>query len=180
VHTLKTDVNQVTLKVFVNGVFQPSGKYVQLTSNDKYYISFIAPLAQDDIVLIRVYSDTVTPLGFYETPTNLENNANNDDFANLTLGQLRNHFVDITREIPTFTGKSLGANNARDLDYKKYPGKIQQHSAGATLPHFLLAQERNNLIESMRFSMEEYTRFKNRLIDNINQLDIDLRSPELH
>ena len=26
--------------------------------------------------------------------------------------------------------------------------------------------------------MEEYTRFKNRLIDNINQLDIDLRSPD--
>jgi len=174
----KTDVNQVTLKVFVNGVFQTIDKYVQLTSNDKYYISFIAPLAQDDIVLIRVYSDSITPLGFYETPANLENNANNDDFASLTLGQLRNHFVDITREIPTFTGKSLGTNNARDLDYKKYPGKIQQHSAGVTLPHFLLAQESNNLIESMRFSMEEYTRFKNRLIDNVNQLDIDLRSPE--
>jgi len=174
----KIDTNQVTLQVFVNGAFQTTSKYVQLTTNDKYYVSFVAALTQDDIVLIRAYSETVNPLAFYETPSNLENNANNDDFKQLTLGQLRNHFVQITREIPTLIGKSLGTNNARDLDYKKYPGKIQQHSAGVTLPHFLLGQENNSLIESLRFSMEEYTRFKNRLVDNINKLDIDLRNPD--
>ena len=172
-----TTGGEVTLQVYVNGIFQTGSKYTQTTVNDKYYANFTDKLVKDDVVLIRVYSTTINPLGFYEIASNLENNSNNDDFANLTLGQLRNHFVDISRAIPTFTGSSLGNNNIRDLQYKKYPGKILQHSAGSVLPNYMLTQSDNSYIESIRFSMEEYTRFKSRLLDNIDNLDIDLTDP---
>jgi len=173
----KEILGEVTLQVFVNGVFQTTDKYVQLFQNEKYYVSFLAALKSDDVVLIRVYSDTVNKLGFYEVASNLENNANNADFNDLTLGQCRNHFVEITRNISDFTGKSLGTNNARDLSYKNYPGKILQHSAGATLAHYLLTVDDNLFVSSMKYSLEEYTRFKNRLLDNIDKLDLDLRNP---
>lgn len=167
----------VTLQVFVNGTFQTRDKYNQLAQNDKFYVSFVKPLKSADVVLIKVYSDTVNKLGFYEVPSNLENNANNADFAELTLGQCRNHYVEITRTIDSFSGTSFGSNNSRDLYYKNYPGKILQHSAGVTLAHYLLTVEDNLFVSSMKYSLEEYTRFKNRLLDNIDKLDIDLRDP---
>jgi len=171
----KTIVDEVTLQVFVNSKFKNSSTYTQLTINDKHYISFTLPLEAKDIVIIRVYSDALNKLGYYEVAKNLENNADNVDFSNLTLGQARNHLIEISRGIPTFTGKGLGANNIRDLDYKKYPGKILQHSAGCILAGYLLTQENNTIVDSIRYSMEEYTRFKNNFIDNINKLDLDLR-----
>ena len=169
--------DEVTLQIFVNGTFQDPDKYTTLDLNTRYYINFVAPLAKDDVVLIRCYSNEINTLGFYEIPENLENNADNNDFTILTLGQCRNHLMELSRGIPTFKGTSLGLNNIRDLDYKKYPGKILQHSAGMILPMYLMTQEDNTVIDSIRFSMEEYTRFKNRFIDNINTLDIDLRDP---
>jgi len=173
----KEIIGDVTLQVFVNGTFQTADKYSQLAQNDKFYVTFNSALATDDVVLIRVYSDTVNPLGFYEVASNLENNANNADFETLTLGQCRNHFIEITRNIAGFTGKSLGSNNARDLTYKNYSGKILQHSAGGTLAHYLLTMDDNLFVSSMKYSLEEYTRFKNRLLDNLDKLDIDLRNP---
>ena len=49
----------------------------------------------DDTVTIKVYSNDISEIGFYEVPTNLENNANNSDFSDLTLGQARNHMIEI-------------------------------------------------------------------------------------
>lgn len=171
------DSNAVNLHVYVNGEYKTSADYAKINVNEKHYVSFYDALKAKDVVIIKVYSDDVNPLGFYEVPLNLENNSNNKDFEEVTLGQVRNHFISMTREHPLFSGKSLGSNNLRDLDYKKYPGKILQHSAGAAIPHFLLTRKENSFVESLRFGMEEYTRFKNRLIDNINNLDIDLRNP---
>jgi hypothetical protein len=173
----KEITGEITLQVFVNGTYQTSSKYTRLDQNDKYYVSFGSALAKDDVVLIRVYSDTVNKLGFYEIPENLENNANNEDFSSLTLGQCRNHFVEMTRGIVDLTGTSLGTNNVRDLNYKNYGGKILQHSAGVTIAHYLLGSDNNLFVNSMTYSLQEYTRFKNRLLDNIDKLDIDLRNP---
>ena len=173
----KEITGEITLQVFVNGTYQTSSKYTRLDQNDKYYVSFGSALAKDDVVLIRVYSDTVNKLGFYEIPENLENNANNEDFSSLTLGQCRNHFVEMTRGIVDLTGTSLGTNNVRDLNYKNYGGKILQHSAGVTIAHYLLGSDNNLFVNSMTYSLQEYTRFKNRLLDNIDKLDLDLRNP---
>ena len=172
----KTIVDEITLQVFVNSEFKNSSTYTQLTINDKYYVSFALPLKSKDIVTIRVYSDELNSLGQYEVAKNLENNADNADFDSLTLGQARNHLIEISRGIPTFSGKGPGPNNIRDLDYKKYPGKILQHSAGSILAGYLLTQENNTIVDSIRYSMEEYTRFKNKFIDNIDKLDLDLRN----
>ena len=111
-------------------------------------------------------------------PVNLENNADNTDFAELTVGQVRNHVREIATNIPTLQGQSLGSNNLRDIDYKKYPGRILQHSASVILPQYLLTNKDVDFESAMRYSMEEYTRFKRKFVQNIDDLDIDLRSPK--
>ena len=166
-------INTVSLQVFVNGEFQTPSKYTVLDQNDRHFVVFDNALKRDDTVTLRVYSTTVIDGAYFEVAKNIENNADNQDFSTFTLGQVRNHLIDITRSIPDFTGTSLGSNNVRDLDYKKYPGKILQHSAGAILPQYMLNNPDVNAVESLIYSMEEYTRFKNRFIDNIEKLDLD-------
>jgi len=163
------------LKVYVNSKFQEPSKYTILNQNEKYYVVFDNPVAQDDVVIIKVFSSQISPLGYFEVPVNLENNADNTDFSDLTLGQARNHLIEIGENISTLSGSILGANNMRDIDVGQYAGKILQHSAGAIIPFYLLTNEKANLIESIKFSSVEYTRFKNKFIDNLDKLDLDLR-----
>lgn len=167
-----------TLKVYVNNLFYTSDKYTEVTINDKYFITFNEALSSKDVVTIKVLSSSINSLGYYEVPVNLENNADNSDFTELTVGQVRNHIKELATNIPTLVGPSLGSNNIRDIDYKKYPGRIMQHSAGNILPQYLLTNKDVDFESAMRYSMEEYTRFKRKFVANLNDLDLDLRSPK--
>lgn len=170
-----TNNTSTNLKVYVNSKFQEPSKYTVLNQNEKYYVVFDNAVEIDDVVIIKVYSSQISPLGYFEVPVNLENNADNTDFTDLTLGQARNHLIEIGENIPSLSGSILGANNMRDINVGQYAGKILQHSAGAILPLYLLANEKANAIDAIKFSSNEYTRFKNRLIDNLDKLDLDLR-----
>lgn len=165
------------LEVFVNGKFISPSNYTHLVQSDREYIVFSTALVKDDVVVIKFYSKTKSPFSYYEVPLNLENNASNATFETLTLGQVRNHTIETSHQIKTFVGETPGDSNLRDLDYKKYPGKILQHSAGMTLPMYLLANKENGTIDSIRYVKDEYNKFKNRLIDNVDKLDIDLTNP---
>ena len=162
------------LKVYVNGTFIQPTQYTRLLQNKKWYVIFDTARTIDDTVTIKVYSNDTSEISFYEVPTNLENNANNSDFDDLTLGQARNHMIEIAENIPQLDGIILGSNNLRDIDTGKYPGKILQHSSGAILPLHLLGEETQNIVESIKFSSSEYTRFKNRFSDLLEKLDLNL------
>lgn len=164
------------LKVYVNGAFIPPTQYTRLLQNNKWYVVFDSARKVNDNVIIKVYSTQQNPIGFYEVPVNLENNANNNDFESLTLGQARNHMIEMAENIPQLDGGVLGSNNLRDIDSAKFPGKILQHSSGSILPLHLLSADQGNIIDSIKFSSAEYTRFKNRFIDNLDKLDLDLRN----
>ena len=166
------------IKVYVNNKFIPSNLYTTPLINNKNYIVFDNPVNQDDNIVIKIYSAGQTNLGYYEVPVNLENNANNEDFDNVTLGQIRNHFVESVENVPDWTGNVLGSNTVKDIDIAAYPGKILQHSAGHILSSYLLNNKHTNFFDSLQYSSNEYTRFKNRFLDNIDKLDIDLLQPD--
>ena len=170
-------VGFATLQVFVNSKFIQASNYTEVKINDRYYITFTHALTERDVVTIKIVSDKVNALGYYEVPKNLENNADNQDFTELTVGQVRNHLSELSSFIPQLKGSGLGSNNIRDIDYKQYPGKILQHSAGNILPQYLLTSDQVSFQDAMRFSMEEYTRFKRKFLESINDLDLDLRQP---
>ena len=167
----------VTLKVYVNSKLIKSSQYTEVAVDNRHYVTFNTARTKGDTIFIKVISASVNRLGHYEIPKNLENNADNKDFDELTVGQIRNHLIEISATIPSLKGEALGSNNIRDIDYKKYPGKILQHSGGNLLPQFLHMNNDVDLESAISYSMAEYTRFKRKFIDNIDALDIDLRTP---
>ena len=163
-----------SLLVFVNNKYVPKDRYVTLTQNDKFFINFNEPVSLGSAIVIRVYNDSIGDLGFYEVPENLENNAQNNSFERLTLGQIRNHVSAISIGNPSFVGTSPGRNNFRDLgNYKSFGGNILQHSAGMTIGSYLLVNENSSYLESLSFVQREYTRFKNKFLNAIDTIDLD-------
>ena len=165
------------LQVFVNGKFKYPTEYTHLIQGDREYVVFATALSANDVVTIKFISATKAANSFYEIPDNLERNAGNATFDTLTLGQMRNHTVEISQQVKTLTGVAPGKSNIRDVNYRAYPGNILQHSAGMILPMYLLSSENSNVIESIKYVKNEYTKFKNKFIDNIDKLDLDLTNP---
>ncbi len=165
------------LQVFVNGKFKYPTEYTHLIQGDREYVVFTTALAENDTVTIKFASNTKAANSFYEVPDNLENNAGNATFDTLTLGQMRNHTVKVSQQIKTFTGVAPGKSNIRDVNYRAYPGNILQHSAGMILPMYLLSNENTSTIESIKYAKNEYSNFKNKFLDNIDKLDLDLTDP---
>ena len=165
------------LQVYVNGKFKKPSTYTHLVQATREYVVFTDKLAVDDVVTIKFYSATKSPTSFYEVPRNLENNASNEVFATLTLGQVRNHTVSISEHIKDLTGEAPGKSNLRDLNYRAYPGDIMQHSAGLKLPMHVIADNTVNAYKSFEFAKNEYTKFKNKFVDNIDKLELDLTDP---
>ncbi len=165
------------LQVSVNGQFIYKTDYTHLIQLDREYVVFTTALNENDVVVIKFISTTKAANSFYEVPDNLQNNAGNATFETLTLGQMRNHAVEVSRQIKTLTGVAPGNSNLRNNNYRAYPGNILQHSAGMILPMHLLSNTEANTIDSINFVKNEYTKFKNRFYDNINKLDLDLTDP---
>ena len=162
------------LQVFVNGKFKYPSQYNHLIQNDREYVVFSTALVENDTVTIKFVSKTKAANSFYEVPSNLENNAGNATFETLTLGQMRNHTTEISRQIKTLEGVAPGSSNIRDTNFRAYPGNILQHSAGMMLPMYLLGHREINTVDSINFVKNEYTKFKNKFLDNINKLDLDI------
>lgn len=168
-YTIDTEKN---IKVFVNGKIIKDSEY---TIGSDYTVNFVTNRTVGDIVTIKIYNkDIKGKNSYYEIPDNLENNSNNANFETLTLGQMRNHLSVISQHIVEFSGSTPGFSNIRDLPYGKYKGKILQHSAGAILPIYMMTNPHVNVIPAIDYTKNEYTRFKNKFIENLNTLDLDL------
>ena len=165
------------LQVFVNGKFIQPSKYTHLVQGTREYVSFTDKLTVNDVVTIKFYSNTKAVNSFYEVPRNLENNAANATFNTLTLGQVRNHVTSFSQYIKNLIGISPGSSNLRDQNYKAYPGDIMQHSAGLIAPMYALTNSDADYVKSTNYVKNEYTKFKNNFLDNINKLDIDISNP---
>lgn len=165
------------LQVFVNGDFISPSNYTYLNQNDRYYVVFSTARTINDSITIKFYSRTKAANSYYTVPDNLENNASNTTFTSLTLGQLRNHAIEITHQIKSFLGEAPGKSNLRDLNYRAYPGKILQHSAGMIVPGYVLNNEKANLVDSIVYVKNEYSKFKNTFLQTLEQLDLDLTNP---
>ena len=165
------------LQVFVNGKFIVPTKYTHLVQSEREYVVFTNKLAVNDTVTIKFFSNTKATNSFYEVPRNLENNAKNATFPTLTLGQMRNHVTTFSTYIKDLSGVAPGSSNLRDKNFRGYPGNIMQHSAGLITPIYGLTNDQVDIVKSINFVKNEYTKFKNNFIDNINKLDLDLTNP---
>lgn len=114
---------------------------------------------------ILIYSDKQSKLGHYVVPSNLDINAENAIFSELTLGQMRTHLISMTENNYGMIGNVLGSNNLRDLNIKGWNGTILQHASPAQYSSLFLGDNGLKFIESIEFASREYAKFKNRFLD---------------
>jgi hypothetical protein len=154
-------------------------------------VTILSSLSVGDRIDILVYSSEISESAFYQVPQNLDLNAQNIDIDTLTLGQLRNHLVAVAENSTILEGQVLAQSNLRDIDIKQQGGTILKHSAPVPYASLFLIDEQANLINSIRFAQQEYSKFKNKFLqlavslsgvdptDAVNSVDLILNKINL-
>ena len=151
-------------KVFVNNSIISSNSW-SLNSTNKTITLLGTGLVAGDKVDILIYSKSLSKLGYYQIPLNLDLNAQNIDLSTLTLGQIRNHLIELSHNDKNLIGSILGSSNLRDIEIKSQGGNILQHSAPIPLAALFLLDNEANFIEALRFAQREYSKFKNKFLE---------------
>ena len=167
------------IKVYVDNKLLPETKYqvtnfqqIKVVVIDEDSLSF-DPLSKVDIL---IYSKSVSAIGYYQIPSNIEYNTGNSNFNTLTLGQLRQHLVTMSENSYGLQGSILSRNNLRDLEIKNWAGGILQHAAPAIYAGIALGDDGFEFIESVELAQREYTKFKNKFLDQAIKLQIDIKN----
>ena len=163
------------LKVYVNNNYVSKDNYILEVINGRKFITLLytSVVQKDDKVDIFVYAaDKVLENSYYQVPKNLEINAGNQVADIFTLGQIRNHIKEVYENSKLVSGTFPGNSNLRDLPkVKNVGGKILQHSSSVIPVALFLTKPSINVVDAIDNAAREYTRFKNKVIDQITKLD---------
>jgi len=154
--------------VYVNGQLQSNTTYTLKTNATTSVIVFNQDLNVGDRLFVKIYGLTQQYKRTYTMPRNLTNNSENTEFTTITLGQLRNHLIEIGDNLLNLVGQPAGANNFRDLNFNYVGGKLLQHSASLRPAAFLLANSDVDPVQIIRYAADSYNIFKNQLLNSIN------------
>jgi len=163
------------INVFVNNKFVDVNSFGLAQVGIRYAV-LVNPviLKAGDTVDILIYSDSVSKMGYYQIPQNLENNSLNQNFDSLTLGQIRNHLIKISQNSQDVTGAVPGNSNIRDLDIKCQGGVILKHSSPVVYSNLFLVDNNLNFVESLKLAQKEYTRVKNKIVELSTTIEVNV------
>ena len=147
--------------------------YVVLTA----YIStlLLTPQSQPPVVEVQTYThDLLDPLaaGYFEIPQQLEANPTNGEIGEISAGNLIQQFSSIISNQIGFTGVAFGGNNNyKDSRKNRSVGSyILQNVAPALKSMLVSSSDDLDFIAGIRFSADEYTKFKNKFMRVAKQL----------
>ena len=171
-----SDVPGLEIDVFVNNVKKTlTTDYTIETKDTQKFIKFLKSRTIGDKIVIETHAPYTSKNanGYYEVPDNLERNSLNASVETLTLGELSNHVLSITEELPGFTGTQPGLTNMKDMaDTKAYGKRIMQHAGSIPLSTFLLTHPSANFYSALKYVGKEYAKFKNNFIKQIDTIDL--------
>jgi len=164
----------IPVVVYVDNIFQETSKYSYTVSDTQTTITFNSnyiPTTGANIT-VNILSDKVSLKGFYEVPTNLSNNAPNGSFNDITLGTVRNHYINLAQNLTDLSGAVFGANNSRDLgDIVPYGNKIVQQGSPLHLASTFVRDSNINFFKALDYSSQEYEKYKGKLLDALAKND---------
>ena len=156
------------VQLYVNAAFQESYNYTVTTTDTTTTITFNTIYTPGDVIEVDVLSDQASETGFYQVPTNLENNPLNANSTSFTLGTLRNHYNTICENLINIQGPINGANNSRDLgNIIPYGQQILQQSAPLTLAGYFMRSKEYDIFAALDYNSREYIKFKSKLLDTV-------------
>ena len=164
---------QQTLFVYVNDVLVTRGNDYdveeQLNSDAQVIgkrIRFRNSLVVGDKVLIR-YLPAETLIDkelVWDVPVSLSINPYNEQILDLDLGAISKHYASGVGTVLNFNGVTFGPNNSRDIQINSLCGELGYNNGNLLLATALLKNQDFGFIESIEFARDEYTKFKNNLI----------------
>ena len=159
------DLTDLEIKVYLNGVKKYDTDYSVEIVNRVAYIQFFSDLSVGDVLIIKTKSSAPKVNGYYEFPSNLENNPQNLSLDTFTLGEINNHVSSIADSISGFVGTVPGKNSLRDLgNITSYGKKIIQHSAPLLPVAYHVTSKNYNIINALKTARLEYAKFKRNLM----------------
>ena len=163
-----------SVQVFVNNSCQCVSQYEYTIGTNTTTITLLDPskLQNNTPVEVLILSNQISNQAYYTIPVNLANNPFNQDLETVNVGDVRQQYRDIYINAPGILGPVFGSNNYRDLgNLVPYGTKIIQNSASLVLPGAFLRKTEHNLFDALKFNSNEYVKFKNLLVDTINNAE---------
>jgi hypothetical protein len=157
------------LFVYVNSVLKLQNvDYTIKTNNSSCVITLLADLTPGDRLFVKIFGTSANYKQNYSIPKNLSYNSGNEELNQVTLGDLRNHLIEIGRNSLDMTGSAAGSNNFRDINYTNIGGKLLQHSASLRQAALMLANQDADPAKAIVFAAQSYQNFKYQFIDYLN------------
>ena len=165
--------------VYKNNIPLLPGNFDITVEGNVGYLDLLQDLAIGDKLDVKIFSNQRTGASIWEVPSNLENNAKNENVTELTLGQLRSHIIESFVKTEGLKGSLQGSNNSKDLpDVKVNGGTILQNAGAPHLASLFLNDSRANFVESLIYAQREYAIFKNKFIRLAEELPLtDFNNP---
>jgi hypothetical protein len=149
------------LKVYLNNTLLiPTTDYFLAQVGIYYVIVLVSAPALEDKIDVEIFSNSVSSLGYYEVPNNLDFNPLNENFTTITLGQLRNHYNKLIEN--TATGSVSIPYQDRNL--KSQGGTLLQNKAPLIYAMTFLNDPTVNFQNGINLSRKEYAKFKNKFL----------------
>jgi hypothetical protein len=156
------------LFVSINGVLQANSTYTITTNATTTILKLSNNLNVGDRLFVKINGTSPVYGQLYTMPRNLTNNSDNTEFTTITLGQVRNHLIEIGDNSLDLIGPPAGSNNFRDIKYNNVGGKLLQHSASMRPAALLFSNPDVDPVRAINFASQSYQNFKNQLLDAIN------------
>ena len=132
-------------------------------------------LTESEVIESSTYSDNALSDDsewFYEIPTQLESNPNNEEIYEYSSNELTKHFVSIIDGQTGITGNTLGGSNSyRDTKKDLSLGEIILQTQDPLLKAMLVSSSEDlDFIKSARLSQQAYVAYKNKFVKRANEL----------
>lgn len=167
-------ITDLKTTIFVNDKVQIEGTdYTLVDSADKIKsVNFLSTIASDANIIIKTCTNTPkNENGYYEIAHNLERNPLNENVSGFTLGEVTEHVSTITENVPGYVGTFPGPGNLRDIaNQSQYGRKFIKNSSPLNLSMFSLLDRESNIINAMRYSRKEYSKFKRLFLETAETL----------
>ena len=170
------DLNDLIIEVYVNNSkLAEDIDYTVVRINRVAYVQFVNDLTTSDKIVVKTQSETVkNDNGYYEFPINLQNNPQNSNVEEFTLGQVIDHVSSIVENTADYSGTYPGVSNLRDLgDISQYGTRFVQHSGSINLPALHFTKKEFDIVKAVRFAKNEYAKFKRSFLQTADSLGFD-------
>lgn len=165
-------LTDLSVKVFVNNKI--TNHFTLVKENNRLYVRFANDLNENSSVIIKTHSlANKNENGYYEFPLNLQNNPNNEDPTQITLGEITDHVETIFNATPLVEGSFPGISNIRDLGtVSAYGSRFVKHSGPINISMYHLTNKDTNIIKSLDYAAKSYDKFQKTFIDQISTAEI--------